>query len=1509
MNIMKLMHVLIMLYLVSSAGDLCYHAVQARVRVKNVCNSQPCQNGGQCIDLSEPSGVKRFECSCLEGFEGITCQKRIDPCGREPCLNGGVCMPKGEYYHCICPEEFQGSKCEQPKKQKSPCTERPCGAHGVCEVLNDGFVCECFPGYYGARCEEQKAAAVDSGVKMVEVEAAGGTASSIRDMLIVLIVFLVLLLIVLALMCLHCWRVYNRRSDFKAMREQRQAAGEEDTGCAPGWLDTSNTLCYEFFCCQRKPQGEERNSLTNVSGIILPLREYEKLLRDKGKHRSISSTFSKMSSRPFRKSHRVEERLSHEELTAQESGGDEEEGREKEEEKEEGEKEQLLPYVESRRSPEKNSNHKVSSAGKMTELVSRHNPHSSYPERSTRSRSSKRAASRGPQHKSSSRQHSRGEQLSRVLSRPHSSSDESEELEIKGQGGTWPASNNHVHLREDSGKMPSRVRSYSGDDDQKYEQNEVTSPQGRAAGTHTNRSDRIFPKYRSEVTMGMYRDYPRLKAQRDNILLRTQSDTVYKQHPRKEHSTIITTRDDPTTHTFVDHLRLEEQKGNNMLQRHRRDDGGENYAEQRRMNEDSDSNATQHYVDSATAKNQRESARLQVYEDHSQDLRDYPPMRSERSNVMPQTYSDEFAPVSRSQVSGYVSPIHHLLVGSPRVTVEDTGRSAGGRPEPRRIVGSVRDVDHLADNHRLPPENDPNSQRSHLQPTQVREMTHDSVQTEDRGKYREDRGYAEEYNPGHHNHPGFPHRSDGNDSRLTYGASLDGGRSTRLSHLRNSFAGLGQQQSVPVHHVTFPPSGHLALQSSSVQGLNREAPGILHEHSSFTPRQTVQSGRSATSGLYRDTSTGMYREPSHLELASDSRGESYDIPVGKQLPQPQTSGSSVPTLDGSSFSQRDHVRASSPRWHSHNPREQYTLDETPRRTYDDMPYQGGILAPPRVSRTVPNVSVSYHQNTRGSSRLSHEPSKASTLRLPDSYSRHSDASLHTIQGTRREVMTRYPHSGEVLASESVGSSPDGQSGDSEEPPAGDTGLWESNQSRQTEMDQAHQRYPRNREDRNGCRTYARYLMSRQHPQQKRERRAVRETVDNLEFDDRHMRKSVTFDSSGVLEVLSEDDVSDDTQNTSAESDSADNDKNNSDDDARSVGESECGSERSDDVDIDDDDEEDENQAYDDDGYASTTGRLSESDAGGRSRDPQSLHAYSERASRRHTHTPRSERNITDHASPRRRLSYSNRHSVSQPYLSGKRRAGRQSNSSLFWGTRRRDNSTEEEDQEEGGERERNYIRTRVERDKTGPVIYRNTRMRHPREIKSADKAHTKGTQREKVTPKKFIRRGDLFRNCKRHLGQPPKAAQEIHQVCPKDVLLEGNGSQNRGILKNTGPRVPRSSLVGSKHAEEKVTVVTGEHPQTAHKSRQPSGVIKYLDNHSSSCLKGVDSCHQGCSVIPALRYTRGHVISSTTKQKMGTHKISTPQDHQHYSSNSKNDTRSVKTKSYPRHPRARYMCQ
>ena len=51
------------------------------------CLSDPCLNGGVCLDL-----VATFECTCPPGFIGVQCEVNPDECESLPCENNATCV-------------------------------------------------------------------------------------------------------------------------------------------------------------------------------------------------------------------------------------------------------------------------------------------------------------------------------------------------------------------------------------------------------------------------------------------------------------------------------------------------------------------------------------------------------------------------------------------------------------------------------------------------------------------------------------------------------------------------------------------------------------------------------------------------------------------------------------------------------------------------------------------------------------------------------------------------------------------------------------------------------------------------------------------------------------------------------------------------------------------------------------------------------------------------------------------------------------------------------------------------------------------------------------------------------------------------------------------------------------------------------------------------------------------------------------------------------------------------
>ncbi|XP_048830577.1 delta-like protein 4 [Brienomyrus brachyistius] len=123
-----------------------FTGVNCELEVKE-CDSQPCRNGGRCMDLE--SG---YHCVCLQGFEGPHCEHSLLTCADSPCFHNGKCHEKdnGRSYTCECPRGFTGLNCE---KKVDMCTSLPCANGGQCYIIGNLRFCSCRAGFTGQHCE------------------------------------------------------------------------------------------------------------------------------------------------------------------------------------------------------------------------------------------------------------------------------------------------------------------------------------------------------------------------------------------------------------------------------------------------------------------------------------------------------------------------------------------------------------------------------------------------------------------------------------------------------------------------------------------------------------------------------------------------------------------------------------------------------------------------------------------------------------------------------------------------------------------------------------------------------------------------------------------------------------------------------------------------------------------------------------------------------------------------------------------------------------------------------------------------------------------------------------------------------------------------------------------------------------------------------------------------------------------------------------------------------------
>ncbi|KAG7237270.1 hypothetical protein INR49_032603 [Caranx melampygus] len=117
----------------------------------NYCtHHKPCANGATCMNTGHGS----YTCTCLPGFTGVNCDSEVRECDSQPCHNGGHCLDSENGYRCECPHGYKGTHCED---KTLTCKDTPCFHGGKCRERDNGntYVCECPAGFTGLNCEKK----------------------------------------------------------------------------------------------------------------------------------------------------------------------------------------------------------------------------------------------------------------------------------------------------------------------------------------------------------------------------------------------------------------------------------------------------------------------------------------------------------------------------------------------------------------------------------------------------------------------------------------------------------------------------------------------------------------------------------------------------------------------------------------------------------------------------------------------------------------------------------------------------------------------------------------------------------------------------------------------------------------------------------------------------------------------------------------------------------------------------------------------------------------------------------------------------------------------------------------------------------------------------------------------------------------------------------------------------------------------------------------------------------
>ncbi|KAF6722152.1 Cubilin [Oryzias melastigma] len=94
-------------------------------QISDICQtSNPCVHG-QCASTTSSPG---YICNCTPGWQGVLCDQNTNECSSNPCQNGGTCIDGINAFTCNCTSQWTGPLCQTPQQECGGDLSGPAGS-------------------------------------------------------------------------------------------------------------------------------------------------------------------------------------------------------------------------------------------------------------------------------------------------------------------------------------------------------------------------------------------------------------------------------------------------------------------------------------------------------------------------------------------------------------------------------------------------------------------------------------------------------------------------------------------------------------------------------------------------------------------------------------------------------------------------------------------------------------------------------------------------------------------------------------------------------------------------------------------------------------------------------------------------------------------------------------------------------------------------------------------------------------------------------------------------------------------------------------------------------------------------------------------------------------------------------------------------------------------------------------------------------------------------------------